>query len=303
MQRHLPDLVFRPPEAHELLSGKALRDALDALKLVPGPRPIKFKPDHAKFMAVLGELMFPSAVDPALALPMLKLSRVGSNPPPDALLVAQSVLYDAYKGRHRGLTFGGVLTPSHHLSLDQHLTIDLEAGAPINLEAHADASWGDPADDKYGIIITFNGAAVVVEAKHVKLAVASSAQGEGVASVKASELTSYVRNILSDAGFDISEPTLLGSDNSANVTVLNGMGTPSRIKHAMRRYAITMHRVSEGEIKLCHIADVENPADFLTKWVVGRKFNDSIAYATGSRNHPDAISLPTVLSRKAKPPG
>jgi len=121
--------------------------------------------------------------------------------------------------------------------------------------------------------------------------------------VKASEVTCFIRNILADAGFDTSEPTLLGSDNSGNVTVINGTGAPSRIKHALRRYAILMQRVKEGEVKLCHVADVENPADFLTKWLVGAKFNDSITYATGSRNHPDVAKLPSVASRKVKTPG
>ena len=303
MQRHLPALVDRPPAPHELLRGKALRDALDGLKLKPGPRPIKMTAEHAQYQALVGELRFPSQVDPAMKLPLHKLSRVASNPPEEALVVAFSCLYDAHLARFRGLTFGGSLALRQPLSLDQHLTVDLGAGAPVGLETFADATWGDPSDDKYGILITFNGAAVFDEAKMIHLACNSSTQGEGVASVKASEVTCFIRNILADAGFDTSEPTLLGSDNSGNVTVINGTGAPSRIKHALRRYAILMQRVKEGEVKLCHVADVENPADFLTKWLVGAKFNDSITYATGSRNHPDVAKLPSVASRKVKKPG
>ena len=45
-----------------------------------------------------------------------------------------------------------------------------------------------------------------------------------------------------------------------------------------------MQRVKDGEITLVHVKDVENPSDFLTKWVSQLKYNASIAYVTGCLN-------------------
>ena len=38
-----------------------------------------------------------------------------------------------------------------------------------------------------------------------------------------------------------------------------------------------------GEVVLKHVPDVENPADFFTKWVDTKKVNRSLRYITGMR--------------------
>ena len=42
-------------------------------------------------------------------------------------------------------------------------------------------------------------------------------------------------------------------------------------------------------VTLEHVKDVNNPADFLTKWLGAKKFKQSLAYATNSRN---AVKVP-----------
>ena len=65
----------------------------------------------------------------------------------------------AYAERHVGLTFGGV-----GASTEARLTGSLKAGiggvsidepAPAELEAHADATWGDR--NVYGLLLTYAG--------------------------------------------------------------------------------------------------------------------------------------------------
>ena len=42
-------------------------------------------------------------------------------------------------------------------------------------------------------------------------------------------------------------------------------------------------------MSLEHVKDVDNPADFLTKWLLAKKFKLSLAYATNSVN---AVKIP-----------
>ena len=43
-----------------------------------------------------------------------------------------------------------------------------------------------------------------------------------------------------------------------------------------------MQRIAEGEVRLVHVPDDENPSDFLTKWVPAAKLRASLRYATGA---------------------
>ena len=45
-----------------------------------------------------------------------------------------------------------------------------------------------------------------------------------------------------------------------------------------------MQRVQRGEVIIGHIRDVENPADFMTKFVPKEKIEKSLEYLTNKKN-------------------
>jgi hypothetical protein len=93
-----------------------------------------------------------------------------------------------------------------------------------------------------------------------------------------------LRDIAGALLVDISEPTFIGSDSKGNVLIAMEAGTPKQCKHFLRRYTILKQRERDGIQIVRHVSDLENPSDFLTKWISRVKFAKSIQYATNSAN-------------------
>jgi hypothetical protein len=81
-------------------------------------------------------------------------------------------------------------------------------------------------------------------------------------------------------GIALEGPTIIRSDNAANVRVANDPNAAVRLKHALRRYATLQGHVAAGEVKIVHVPDKFNAADFLTKWVSAKKVKESVAYTS-----------------------
>ena len=105
---------------------------------------------------------------------------------------------------------------------------------------------------------------------------------ESYASNRAADLVLYNRNIDTAMGTPPTGPTFIGTDSSSHEEVLNHAASPNKSKHFLKQYVIQTQRVHEELIAVGKIDDANMPADFLTKWISGRKFARSIAYATNS---------------------
>ena len=220
-----------------------------------------------------------------------RLSCVMACPPPEAWDVACAVLSTLYAERNVGITFGGSGIPERgdEYELRGYLgghIVDLDGKAPSDLEAHADATWGDR--NVYGLLLTYNGGVIYHVTKKIALIVDSSMETEVIASAKAGEQVSVAREILRAFGTPCERPTLIGTDNLANMKVATGVGCPSRSRHFLRRYAVLKRRISEGEVTLMHVPDAEMPADVLTKWIPMSKVNQSVKYMTNADKAPAA---------------
>ena len=144
-----------------------------------------------------------------------------------------------------GITYGGTqLASSPRLGGRLDANIPMDQAAVRELEAHGDATWGDRV--LYGIILTYYGAAVFHQAKKIALIVDSSMESEAIASAKAAETVSYAREILRALGVAPDGPTLIGTDNLANQRVATTVGSPTRSKHFLRRYAVLKQRIRDG---------------------------------------------------------
>ena len=50
----------------------------------------------------------------------------------------------------------------------------------------------------------------------------------------------------------------------------------------MARFKVFVQRVAAGECQLDYVPDAGNGADFLTKFLQGKKFENSVRFATGA---------------------
>ena len=107
-----------------------------------------------------------------------------------------------------------------------------------------------------------------------------------------------------DAPFGIPQrgPTFVGSDNKANALIASGVTLPSRSRHCLRRYLTFLQRLRRGEVEVGHVPDVENPSDFLTKWVPKDKSDLSLRYATNVRNVVHATGVSSDYNARAPSP-
>ena len=209
-----------------------------------------------------------------------RLSSIMARAPPEAVTVAQAAMIMAYEQRERGITYSA---HDHHTKSEEPKTSSLEVsfatGVPREpgIHAVADCSWGDR--NLYGCIIMMNYGAIVCETKKMG-PVNSSAEGEGITTSKCAELVIPVQEAARAMGIALGGPTIIRSDNAANVRVANDPNAAVRLKHALRRYATLQGHVAAGEVKIVHVPDKFNAADFLTKWVSAKKVKESVAYTS-----------------------
>ena len=209
-----------------------------------------------------------------------RLSSIMARAPPEAVTVAQAAMIMAYEQRERGITYSA---HDHHPKIEESKTNCLEVsfatGVPREpgIHAVADCSWGDR--NLYGCIIMMNYGAIVCETKKMG-PVNSSTEGEGITTSKCAELVIPVQEAARAMGVVLEGPTIIRSDNAANVRVANDPNAAIRLKHALRRYATLQGHVAAGEVKIVHVSDKFNAADFLTKWVSAKKLKESVAYTS-----------------------
>ena len=77
---------------------------------------------------------------------------------------------------------------------------------------------------------------------------------------------------------------MIGTDNSANLTLGLGTATPGKAKYAMRRWAHIRAQVRQGNIILAKVDTASMPVDFMTKWKGKKQTDTAVAYLTNSKN-------------------
>ena len=232
--------------------------------------------------SIIGHLKFVERVQPRLSLLLHRLSCVMSAPPPEAYEVARAALCTAYDRKNDGITYGGLDAEAELQGRISAHIAGLDSHAPTELVAAADATWNGDLD-LYGMLLTCFGAAVMHSVKKIGLVVDSSHESEAIASAKAGELVAYAREVLVALGAPPTGPTVILSDNKANVLVANNAKSASRSRHFLRRYHTLQRRMADGECRVVKITDDLMPADFLTKWVPNEKLKRSVDHASNAR--------------------
>ena len=266
-----------------LIEGKALRDALDGLKM-PEERPAKLNKSQKGFQRVLGCIKYPeSRVLMRYTKATHALSCVMANPPKEGELCARSVLADMYDNRSEGIIFkrGEGSHRERMAGGGIEAKFKMEDGAPAEPEGLADSTHSLTDRSVYTFAITYAGAAVWHQLKSIRMHVASSTETEAIGTAKCGEAASHMIEIMRGYGEPMNAAMFIATDNKANALIGSGRAMPARLKHCMRRYSIFLEQVAAGEVELGHVPDVENPVDFMTKWVSLRKLRQSLHYLSG----------------------
>ena len=276
-----PDFLTATSRPADILTGKALQDAADGLRLPTEQRlPM---PKYAKrIQQLIGKVKFPEKrCLPRLTLLMHRLSCVMKYPPPEATAVADAMLWMAWENKDEGFTYrrrplGAPAATTVHATK----VFDLDAPAPSAMTISADASTG--YHNVYAIVATSAGAAVHHCTKKINTVCDSIMRAEQVATQKASELAEYIKTIERALGVPRDEPIDLATDNLGNAQVTHNVGSSTRSRHFLVRYEAVMHREAQGIVAVQHVPDEHMPADFLTKWVPAAKLRRCLSYVTGT---------------------
>ena len=274
---YMPELLTDDKVPSHVVKGEPLKKLIEDMQL-PANRPSKLSSAQKLTQRKIGSLKYPErGTHPELTRAVHRLSCVMSCPPPEAAIVADSLIVYAYKHRNRGITYGK-LASDRDLSLAANAFRLEEHKAPDALSASADANAAGKGT-VYSNLLTYNGGSVLHATKNVGIAVTSTHDAESVATLKMAEWVVYARIALRALGVDPGGPTIIGTDNLANERVCNNAQSASRSRHFLIRYAAVQRYIAQGDVAVQHIPDAENPSDFLTKWVGKRKLQASLRYA------------------------
>jgi hypothetical protein len=265
---YVPELLdVDAPLPADILSGIKLQAAADAL-CKPEIMPKKMCTAGKETQQIAGATSYIVAgVQPRFSLFQHRLACVASMAKqPEALTVARSLIAALYARRKEGITYGGQLAERVMLQGGLFANMDLEATAPEQPEVHADVD----GRSVYALVLTHNGGTVAHAVKKISTVAEiidelGSVGNESVATERASQVAVYAIEILRAFGHPPTGPIMIGTDNSANLTLGLGTATPGKAKHAMRRWAHIRAHVRQGNITLAKVDTASKmPVDFWT---------------------------------------
>ena len=100
----------------------------------------------------------------------------------------------------------------------------------------------------------------------------SSAEAERLATGDNTPDAIYIRNYLTQQGYDL-PPATIYQDNEAAIKLCeNGLASSKRSRHIDIRYFFIQDRVKVGDIQIQYLSTKDVIADFLTKPLIGQQF-------------------------------
>jgi len=151
----------------------------------------------------------------------------------------------------------------------------------LKLTGFCDADWGGDHDNRRsttGFLFTLAGSAVSWSSKLQRTVAQSSCEAEYMAAGEATKEAKWLTQLLSDLGHSMTSPTIIFSDNQGAIDLSRNPGHHHRTKHIDIRHHFIREVQEAGVIALKFIPTNEQPADMLTKSLVGPK-HDACCHA------------------------
>ena len=107
-----------------------------------------------------------------------------------------------------------------------------------------------------------------------KIVTLSTTEAEFVSAVSAGQQILWLRNLLSEFGYDIQSPSSLCIDNQSAISVTKNPEHHGRMKHLDLRFFWLRDVVEEKKISPVYLPTAEMPADILTKSLSRQKVEE-----------------------------
>jgi hypothetical protein len=209
---------------------------------------------------VMSLLYLAIATRPDICYPVKELSRFMARPGVKMVIAAKRVLRYLGKTKHLGLIYhcvprtvlGGLFATSFE--------------TPVS--AFSDASWADRLDDRKstaGMVLLFNGTAIMWWSKVLRTVACSSQDAEFMALSDASREVIFIRNLLQGIGYKLEGPTALFGDNNGSLALANNPCDHQKSKHLEVRYFFVRQKVEQGRVAVTRVSTQDQLADVLTK--------------------------------------
>jgi transposase InsO family protein len=223
--------------------------------------PTTFKPEpatdaeheeakHMEYPQIVGSIMYAATISrPDLAYPANLLARFISKWSMAHYKAAKHLLRYI-----RGTT-------------DLCLTYDTDAGKRIAL-GYADADWGGCLNTRRsttGYVFKTFGGIVAWRSRRQPTVALSTAEAEIMATVDAGKQAIWLKRLLEDLGYPVSEPLCVLNDNMGAVSLSHHPGNHDRTKHIDMRHHWLQEKVEDKTLKVEHVSTENNLADIFTK--------------------------------------
>ena len=174
-------------------------------------------------------------------------------------------------------------------------------GAPVS--AFSDASFADCEGRRStaGLLLMFNGTAIMWTSKTLKTVALSSQDAELMALSDCARDVIFLQNLLNSVGYDVPKVTING-DNVGSLFVAENPGDHQKSKHIEVRYFFIRQKIEEGRIVLHFVTTKKQLADGLTKALSRSTHQESFSISMGHDEFPvseTTYTEPTMASNKS----
>jgi hypothetical protein len=109
------------------------------------------------------------------------------------------------------------------------------------------------------------GGAVSWQSKRQRSIALSSVEAEYMAARAAVQEAIWWRSILRGLGHDVSQPTVIFTDNQGSIAIAKNPESHAKTKHIDIQYHFTREHVADKDVELMYVPTERMPADTLTK--------------------------------------
>ncbi|KAJ3013542.1 hypothetical protein NUW54_g1564 [Trametes sanguinea] len=127
------------------------------------------------------------------------------------------------------------------------------------------AGCPDTGRSTSGYVIKMGTGAISWSSRLQSIVALSTTEAEFVAAVSAGQEVLWLRNLLTEFGFDVSAASRLRIDNLSALSVAKNPEHHGRMKHLDLRFYWLRDEVAKGRIAIEHLRTSDMPADILTK--------------------------------------
>ncbi len=238
-----------------------LRYNFDDLKPVSSPMEtnihlsITQSPSSSEELARMRNIPYDEAVG------LLMYAALGTRP--DIVFAVQTV--SRFSKNPGQLHWEAVKRVFRYLKGTKELWLTYGRGGKLLRYADADGSMAEDRHAISGYVFLLNGGAVLWSAKRQEIISLSTTESEYVAATHAAKEALWLRSLLSQLFYPLSEPTALFGDNQSAIALTKDHQYHPRTKHIDVRFHFIRWVVEQEKLRLVYCPTADMVADTLTK--------------------------------------